>query len=154
MKRYPYFTSAPDAPAPLCFTVERVCRFDELDPLGVVWHGRYASYFEDARVALGAHYGIGYLDFKRHNLLAPIKQMFVDYQAPLRFDERCAISASLHWTEAARLNFSYVIRSREGEVLTTGYTVQLFLTPEGELYTARPDFYADFCERWKAGEFT
>ena len=36
-------------------------RFSEVDSMGVVWHGHYAMYFEDAREAFGAKYGLEYL---------------------------------------------------------------------------------------------
>jgi hypothetical protein len=34
-------------------------------------------------------------------------------------------------------------------VTTRGYTVQLFLTLGGELLYAKPDFYEQFCDRWR-----
>ena len=33
-------------------------RFSEVDSMGVVWHGHYVKYFEDAREAFGAKYGL------------------------------------------------------------------------------------------------
>ena len=150
MKR-PYFKTSSDAPAPLTFTVQRIVRFEEVDPLGIVWHGRYPSYFEDARVALGDHYGIGYLDFHRENLVTPIKQIHVDYDRPLRFGETCTITALLYWTRAARMNLGFEIRNKAGDITTTGYSVQLFLDTQGTLLMAPPDFYLDFCERWEQG---
>ena len=36
-------------------------RFSEVDSMNVVWHGSYALYFEDAREAFGAKYGLEYL---------------------------------------------------------------------------------------------
>lgn len=75
--------------------------------------------------------------------------MHIDYEAPLRFGQECRITASLFWSEAARLNFEYVIQDAEGRVTTRGYTVQLFLTLGGELLYAKPDFYERFCARWR-----
>jgi len=124
-------------------------RFEEVDALGIVWHGRYASYFEDARVALGARYGIGYLDFYKHEIATPIKMLRVDYLLPLTFGEQMQIEATLHWSDAARLNHSYVIRNSRGEVTTTGCSVQLFLDRERQLMICPPEFVADFLDRWK-----
>ena len=140
-------------PAPLLWTISRTVRFHEVDPLNVLWHGHYASYFEDARMALGAHYGIGYQDFYAAGVVAPIRQMHIDYERPLRFGEECRVSARLFWDDAARLNFEYEIHNGEGKVATRGYTVQMFITPAGDLYYAKPEFYEAFCSRWKAGEF-
>jgi acyl-CoA thioester hydrolase len=158
-RKAPYFKqeTMPDgssAPLPLCFTVERTARFEEVDPLNVVWHGRYPSYFEDARVAFGAAYNLHYVDFYNAGLVVPIKQMGFDYVRPLRFAQVCRITATLHWSEAARLNFSYAITDLSGAVLTTGYTVQLFLNTDMELFMVKPDFYANFCSLWKSGKLT
>ena len=47
-RRRAYFAAVPDAPPPLRVDVGRKVRFEEVDSMGIVWHGHYASYFEDA----------------------------------------------------------------------------------------------------------
>ena len=56
----PYFPSSKEQPLPLRIQAKRRVRFEEVDSLGFVWHGRYPSFFEDARTALGDKYDIGY----------------------------------------------------------------------------------------------
>lgn len=147
-----YFKQKHDDPAPLVARVSRIVRFEEVDCLGIVWHGRYPGYFEDARVAVGDKYGIGYKDFHRHNVLAPIKKMHVDYSLPLRFQEEFEIRAAIVWSEAARLNHEFVICNQNGDVAASGYSVQMFVDRSGEYMLSPPDFYSRFCSRWKAGE--
>jgi acyl-CoA thioester hydrolase len=149
--RKPYF---PDkkGPSPLSFTVERRVRFEEVDPLGIVWHGRYASYFEDARVAHGDHFGIGYLDFYKYGITTPIKQFHVDYAQPLIYGETYAIEARLHWTEAARLNYEFFITNAAGDLLTRGYSVQLMVDEHRELLVFPPEFYVEFLENWRVDQ--
>ena len=149
--RKPYFSFQKDDPPPLHAGATGRVRFEETDPLGIVWHGRYASYFEDARAAMGEKYGIGYLDFYRNGVVAPIKIIHIDYHLPLRFYEDFTIEAILHWSEAARINFEYVIRNSEGEISTTGYSVQIMLDKENHLLLLPPPFYQDFRRRWKEG---
>jgi acyl-CoA thioester hydrolase len=148
----PYFTTPPGSPEPLNASVERRVRFEETDPLGIVWHGRYASYFEDARVALGDSLGVGYMDFHANGAVTPIRRMEVDYLMPLKYGDTCTVTASLHWTEAARMNYSFAIRNARGELTTTGCSVQLFMDADGTLLMTPPAFYLDFLDRWKAGE--
>jgi len=148
----PYFPKRPDQPVPLQATVERTVRFEEVDVLGIVWHGRYASYFEDARIALGQKYSIGYMDFYRHGVVAPIKKMHFDYHRPLRLLEKITIKGILHWSEAARMNFEFAIRNSNGELATTGYTVQMMLDTNENILVVPPAFYLEFCNKWKAGE--
>lgn len=40
---------------------EQRVRFDEVDSLGIVWHGHYVKYLEDGREAWGRKYGLTYL---------------------------------------------------------------------------------------------
>ena len=150
--RRPYFPSKKGDPAPLRATVERRVRFEETDPLTIVWHGRYASYFEDARAAAGEKYGIGYLDLHRNGIIAPIRIMHSDYHHPLRYNETFSIEGVIHWTEAARINMEYIIRNKDGLLATTGYTVQIMLDLEDNLLLIPPPFYKEFRDRWRTGQ--
>lgn len=149
----PYFKTVPGAPPPLTASVERRVRFEEVDALGIVWHGRYVSYFEDARVALGRRYGINYMDFYDAGFVTPLKRLELDYVAPLHFEECIRIEGRLHYTEAARINFDYSIYSPAGEVAARGASVQLMLDKSGELLMSPPPFFAAFLDRWRRGEF-
>jgi acyl-CoA thioester hydrolase len=149
--RKPYFQSIDGAPAPLRVKVNRQVRFEELDPLNIVWHGHYASFFEDARVVLGDRYGIGYQDFMRHNIAAPVRRMNIDYHQPLAFQEVCTIEGILHWCPAARLNMEFIIRNAKDEITTTGCSVQMFVQPDGELMVVYPDFMQEMLRKWREG---
>lgn len=148
----PYFTVKRGDPPPLRIEVQRRVRFEETDPLGIVWHGNYPSYFEDARVALGEKYGIGYLDYYENNVVAPIKKMHIDYQRPLRLMEYFTIEAVLYWSDALRVDHEFIIRDSERMVTTTGYTVQVILDRDNNLLLVPPPFIKTFREKWKAGE--
>ena len=148
----PYFIAQKDDPEPLRLQVKRQVRFEETDALGIVWHGRYASYFEDARSALGDNYGIGYLDLYRNGIVAPIKKLHADYHRPLTYPEDFTVEGILHWSDAARINYEFIIRDSKGSIVTTGYSVQIMLDMENNLYMVSPPFYQEFCKRWKAGE--
>jgi acyl-CoA thioester hydrolase len=148
--RKPYFPVS-GQPAPLSGSVPRTVRFEEADPLSVVWHGRYASYFEDAREHLGSMHGVGYLDFSKRGIAIPIRVLHVDYLRPLRYPARVTIQVLLHYTEAARMNYEFVIHDQDGHVTTTGYTVHVFVDGEQNLLMTCPDFYKDFLRRWREG---
>lgn len=149
--RKPYFKNSQESPAPLCHSVTTRVRFQETDPLGIVWHGHFASYFEDARVALGKAYKIGYMDFYANGILAPIKTLHIDYLHPLEFQEEIRIEALLHWTEAARINNEFTVYNSSGKKAATGYTVQMLLDLDFQLFMVQPEFYKEFCDRWKQG---
>lgn len=139
---------------PLTGMVKRQIRFEEVDMLKIAWHGHYAGFFEDARIRLGQQYGIGYMDLYDHGILAPIKTLHVDFIHPLRFMEKITIQGILHYSEASRINSEYIIRNTEGRVAATGYTVQMMLNTDYELFLTQPEYYKNFCGRWKAGTLT
>jgi len=148
MRLKPYFKSEPSDPQPLQIQIARRVRFEEVDCMGIVWHGRYASFLEDARIGLGDKWGIGYADFIGHGYATPIVRMVIDYINPLHFNEDFTITAQLHFTKAARINMSYTLKRGE-QLISTAATVQLILSHSGELMLAAPDFYYDFCTKWQ-----
>lgn len=152
--RTSYFRPVPDGPPPLRLEVERQVRFEEVDPLAIVWHGRYPGYFEDARMALCERHGIGYMTCHENGFVTPIRKIHVDYVRPLRFRDRFTIEAVLHWTEAARIDMEFLLRNEAREVTTTGYTVQMMLDPAGDILLVPPPYYRAFLDRWKAGELS
>ena len=94
------------------------------------------------------------MDFYHQGVMAPIKQMHLDYQLPLRFEERFTIETLLHWSDAVRLNHEFILRNVAGEVVTCGCTVQLLTDPEQRVLLVPPPFYEEFRCRWRGGELT
>lgn len=146
-----FFKTNKNDPKPLTYEIKRTVRFDELDPLKIMWHGNYASFFEEARVALGDHYHIGYTDFLNSNTIIPIKRFFVDYIVPLEFNKEYTIKAILHWNIAARLDYEYEIYSSDNQLVTRGYTIQMMIDKEKNLLLVKPKFFEDFCNKWQQG---
>ncbi len=154
MKKKP-FKVISGAPKALSFTVERQVRFEEVDALGIVWHGRYPSYIEDVREALGDHYGIGYLDFFREGVVTPIRQLHLDYHLPLQLHDKFTIKGELHWTEAARLNLTYEIFNAKNELATSGYSIQMILDYQSRTaLMVPPPFFQAFLRLWQQNELT
>jgi acyl-CoA thioester hydrolase len=149
-----YFKRLPDAPAPLRLAVRRRVRFSEVDPLAIVWFGRFALYFEEGAAELGRRCGLSYGDFLREGLRAPIAQFHVDYLQPLYLDEEFTISCSLVWAEGARLNTEYSLIKNDGSLAARGYTVQVFLeAASNQVCLVTPPLLAACQTRWSAGEF-
>jgi acyl-CoA thioester hydrolase len=146
----PYFKD-PDGPAPLTVSCRRVVRLEEVDALGIVWHGRYPSYFEDGREELGRRFGLGYTAFSAVGVILPIRRLTVECLSPLKYREEMTIEAALHWHEAARLNITYRVSGPDGRLATSGATVQLMVDMDGGLLLEAPAFYRDFQAKWREG---
>ncbi|HAR45740.1 MAG: hypothetical protein A2X56_08460 [Nitrospirae bacterium GWC2_57_13] len=149
-----YFERVPGAPDPAVCEVKRRCRFSEVDAMAIVWHGRYATFFEEASAELGRKVGLSYRDFFESGLRAPIVEFHIDYLQPLYLDEEFIVRALLIWHEGARINTEYHIVKQDGTRAAGGYTVQLLVdAATGDPCYVTPDLLATCRDRWKAGAF-
>lgn len=121
------------------FSVAFEVRFPEVDSYGVVWHGHYVQYFEVARNALCAAFGLTPADALAHGYKVPITKVSMDLKRPARLDDRLVVSARLAPPEVAKLVMSYEIRREaSGELLASGATEQVILDPSGQLLVTFP----------------
>jgi len=152
-QRSGYFPIEADSPAPLIARLKYRARFSDVDPMAVVWHGRYANLFEQASEELGRRTGLSYADFHRSKLQAPIVQLHVDYFAPIVLGEEVTIAAKLLWCEAARINTEFEIHRASGVLAAAGYTVQMLIDESGAPLLATPPLLENCRRRWRSGEF-
>jgi len=127
--------------------IEINVRFNEADPLGIVWHGHYIRYFEDGREAFGTKYGIGYLDFYQKDIIIPVVHVDCSYKRSLRYGDKVTVETTFIPTEAAKLKFEYKLYNTvKGELVATGSSIQVFLDKgTSVLQLTNPSFY----EEWK-----
>ena len=129
---------------------EVVIRFNEADPLGIVWHGHYIRYFEDGREAFGKRYGISYLDFYKQGYAVPVVSIQCDYKKPLRYGESVIVRCIHDNTPAAKLLFHYKIFEAETkELVAVGSSVQVFVEAKTfQLQLTIPAFFEDWKQKW------
>ena len=116
--------------------------FHDVDMVGVVWHGHYLRYLENARWAL-----MNRLDYGLDRMLAsgfawPIVDLQAKYVKPARFGERLRARASLVEWEY-RLAINYLLTDvAEGTRILRARTVQVAVDGRsGELqFACPPDF--------------
>ena len=126
-------------------------RFSEVDMMGVVWHGHYAVYFEDAREAFGAKYGLEYLMMYDKGFVEPLVELTFKYKRPIIYGMKPEIEIIYRPTDAAKIIFDYEIRDAETkEVFTMGHSVQVFMDRyTHQLELNNPDFYKEWKKRWE-----
>jgi len=126
---------------------EVLVRFNEADPLGIVWHGHYIRYFEDGREAFGNTHGIGYLDVYKKGFVIPIVSVHCEFKRSLRYGDRVIVETKFIPCEAAKMKFNYrLFNAATEELVATGSSVQVFLDKDGSiLQLSNPPFF----EEWK-----
>ena len=120
-------------------------RFNETDPLGIVWHGNYITYFEDGREAFGRHFGISYLDIQKSGFVTPIIKSVCEHKFPLKYGDICRIETIFEDTLAAKMIFKFKIFNQDEKLVCIGETIQVFLDNKGDLMLTLPPFF----EEWK-----
>jgi acyl-CoA thioester hydrolase len=108
-----------------CAEVEMQVQFFDLDPMEIVWHGRYVKYLEIVRCALLDKIGYNYVEMKASGYAWPIIDMHLRYAAPATFGQRLRLRADLvEWEN--RLKIDYVISdAATGKRLNRASTVQV-----------------------------
>lgn len=120
-------------------------RFNETDPLGIVWHGYYITYFEDGREAFGRQHGISYLDVFDSGFTTPIVESSCKHKLSLRYGDVARIETTIVDSPAAKMIFRYKIFDAHNQLACTGETIQVFLDAKGELQLTNPPFF----QTWK-----
>jgi acyl-CoA thioester hydrolase len=129
--------------------IEIKVRFSEVDSMRIVWHGNYLKYFEDGREAFGDRYNLGYLDVYKYDIMIPIVSINIDYKRPLEYGDTVIVETKFVNSDAAKIIFDYrLFRNSDHELVATGRSVQVFLTPGGELILTSPDFFQGWKKKW------
>jgi acyl-CoA thioester hydrolase len=122
-------------------------RFQEVDILGMVWHGHYLGFFEAGRADFGRQHGLTYDDMLGAGFVLPVVHASVDYHSPARLGTDVTVRTRLHPEPGAWVQSTYVVTGPGDEELATGRTVQTFTQPDGELLIAPPPFYEEWLAR-------
>jgi acyl-CoA thioester hydrolase len=128
---------------------EVIVRFGEVDSMKIVWHGNYLKYFEDGRESFGERYNIGYLDVYKYHIMIPIVKVNCDYKRPLEYGDTAIVETRFINSEAAKILFEYqIFRKSDNELVATGSSMQVFLTPDRELLLTSPQFFIEWKKKW------
>ena len=124
-------------------------RFNEIDALGIVWHGHYIRFFEEGREAFGEKHGLTYLDIQKMGFVVPVVDISCEYKRPLTYGDSAILETTFENNPAAKLCFRYRILSGEnGEVIATGSSTQVFLDDkERQLQLMAPAFFSEWKKR-------
>ena len=134
-------------------TKEIEIRFSEVDLMGVVWHGNYAMYFEDAREEFGKKYDLDYLMMYDKGFFEPLVELTFKYKRPLIYGMKPEIYIVYRPCDAAKIIFDYEIRDpKTKEIFVTGHSIQVFMDKDTyQLVLSNPVFYEDWKKRWEIG---
>ena len=121
------------------FSIKIKVRYCETDQMGLVHHGSYINYFEEARISWISNLGFSYSEMEKSGIILPVSKLNVSYLRPAYFDDELVVNVELAEPPTSRLIFNYTIKNKE-EVVVTGITVLAFLNKETKKPVRCPDY--------------
>ena len=105
-------------------------RFSETDAMGIVHHSRYLPYLEEARVEYLRAAGHPYSALRDEGTDIAVLESWVQYRAPLRFDDEVTVHLRLASLTRATFQIAYLL-TVAGEVRSTAVTVHGCVNADG-----------------------
>jgi acyl-CoA thioester hydrolase len=92
---------------------------------GVVWHGAYITWLEEARVQCLRSIGINFADLVAAGCDMPVVEMSLRYHRALRMGESAIVKTKMRNLDSVRINWDYEIQSTDRETLHLSGRVSL-----------------------------
>ena len=121
------------------FSIKIKVRYCETDQMGLVHHGSYINYFEEARISWISNLELSYNEMEKSGIILPVSKLNVSYLRPAYFDDDLEVNVELAKLPTSRLIFNYTIKNKD-EVVVKGTTVLAFLNKESKNPVRCPDY--------------
>ena len=121
------------------FSMQIKVRYCETDQMGLVHHGSYINYFEEARISWISNLGFSYSEMEKSGIILPVSKLNINYLRPAYFENDLVVNVELAELPTSRLIFNYTITNKD-EVVVTGTTVLAFLNKETKKPVRCPDY--------------
>ena len=125
-------------------SVKHKVNFYDTDAMSVVHHSNYIRWFEIGRVEFLREAGITLGELMDDGYLFPIVDVSAKYLNPAYFDDQLIIETIPTALTKAKMAFDYrILREKDGIVLVTGHTQNVFTCRATGKITRLPDKYYD-----------
>ncbi len=124
-------------------------RYAETDQMGVVYHGNYAQYFEIGRVEWLRSLGVSYKRMEELGVMLPVVSLTMNYKRPAKYDEELTIRTVFKECSGVKIEFDYEIYNEKNELLTTAYSMLVFVDMKTGKPTLPPVYIVEKLENIK-----
>lgn len=108
-------------------------RFEETDMMGVVYYGKFFTWFEVGRISLLRDINLGYTDWVKKGYHIPVVQAHADYKASARLDDEILVKTRVSEVGRSSVKFeNEVHRIGDKTLLCTGHTVHALVGEDGK----------------------
>jgi acyl-CoA thioester hydrolase len=109
-------------------------RYGETDQMGVVYHGNYALYFEQARTEALRQIDITYKSLEEFGVMMPVVSLHTDFKRPAKYDDLLTIKTIMRELPTAKIVLDYEVTNEAKTMLATGSSTLVFM----DVKTNRP----------------
>jgi len=110
-----------------CYDHKLRVRYGETDAMGIVHHGTYPLYYEEARTEMLRSIGLSYAELERQGIMMPVVDLSIRYRLPAYFDDVLTVRVSLREQPAARIVFHYEVLSPAGKLINEAAVTLAFM---------------------------
>lgn len=129
-------------PSVYAFTHRVRVRFAETDAMGIVHHGNYLLYLEEARVEYLRALGKPYTELRDEGVDHAVLECFVQYRSPLYFDDLLDVHLVVSKVTRATFQLEYLLTVGDG-IRATAATAHGAVNGDGRPVRL-PDWLASF----------
>ena len=98
-------------------------RYEETDQMGIIYHGNYVIWFEQARSGFFRSLEYPYKKLEEEGIWLPVIEIGCKYFSPAKYDEEVYVKTSIEAFKGVRIKLKYEIYDKANEVLlVTGFS--------------------------------
>jgi acyl-CoA thioester hydrolase len=90
--------------------------------------------------------GISYKWMEDNGIMLPVVSLTMNYKKPARYDDLLTIKTTMLKLSSVKIEFDYEITNENNELLTTGYSVLVFVDMKTGRPTAPPKYILDLMQ--------
>jgi acyl-CoA thioester hydrolase len=119
------------------------------DYAGIVWHGTYLTWMEEARVEYLRSIGVVFADLVALGCDLPVVELSLRYHLPIRLGVSALVKTRLIETKGVRINWDYEIQSYDRQEIFVSGTVALvgIDREKGKIMRQLPPVFQDALEK-------
>lgn len=128
--------------------LEQTAYYADTDSYGVVWHGTYLRWMEQARVEFCRELGIDLVSMKENNVVIPVTNINIRYKASAKIDESLLVETKITKVSPLTVTFNQTIKNKETDKVYTIADVEVVaVNEEGKIYRRMPELLKRLCEQ-------
>ena len=122
------------------------------DHAGVLWHGYYLNWLEEARIDALFKVGIKYIDLIKDGYEMPVVNIEINYKSPILHGEEILIESEFVINESPRIKINSNFIGRNN-IITTSSSIDLVLINKKNFSIVRkkPKFFLEALNKLKNG---